>query len=74
MRIRTGRYENLARDQRLCKCGVSVQTLHHVVFDCALTDSIRGNDFTVTNLYEFFTELSNAAEKLRMIETLLGIR
>ena len=74
LRIRTGRFENVDRDQRLCKCGVNVQTLHHVVFDCALTEGIRTTNFAATNLSEFFEDLSNAAEKLRMMETLLDIR
>ena len=54
LRIRTGRFENIARDQRLCKCGAGIQTLYHVLFECTLTEPIRENNFAATNLCEFF--------------------
>ena len=73
LRIRTGRFDNTARDQRLCKCGTGVQTLHHVLFTCPVTEPLRERNFVARNLAEFFDDLGNA-EKLKMMETLLDLR
>ena len=74
LRIRTGRFEHLQRNQRLCRCGEEIQTLHHVLFNCTLTESLRRSNFNAINLEEFFNDLRNAAEKLNMMEAKLGLK
>ena len=41
LRIETGRWARIAREQRLCQCGVSVQDEQHVMMNCLLTEHIR---------------------------------
>ena len=41
LRIETGRWAKLNREQRLCKCGQSVGDEEHALTQCALTQSLR---------------------------------
>ena len=74
LRIQTGRFGGVSRDQRMCRCDDDIQSLHHVLFTCTLTESVRMTNFNVRNLEEFFVDTSNAAEKLNTMEAILGLR
>jgi len=43
LRIGTGRWARLPRDQRLCRCG-AVQDERHVLQDCELAHHLRGGN------------------------------
>ena len=52
--IETGRYANVPRENRLCSCGESVQTIWHVFAECSLTRTIVEKNYT--NLSEIFAD------------------
>ena len=58
------------RDERLCQCGLHVQTLDHVINDCTLMNSHRTVPYL--SLSEFFNNHS-AVIYLRNIATTLKI-
>ena len=72
LRVNTGRHHRIPAHQRLCKCG-QVQTLHHVLFACILTQEIRKGVFPET-LEQLFQDNVFAAMKLRHMEDILKIR
>ena len=72
LKIVTGSYYRTPVEQRTCKCK-DIQTLQHVIFQCALTQHIRYETFP-TNLQSFFANETLAAKKLREIEKLLSLR
>ena len=74
LKIRTGRFEGLQRENRLCNCQKSIQTLKHVIFNCELTETVRQYNFQATNLEEFFNDLQNASEILRKIEVIFKLQ
>ena len=42
LKVETGRWSRIARDQRVCQCdGVSVQDEKHVLIDCLMSTPIR---------------------------------
>ena len=49
--IEKGRMSNVKRENRLCLCKSSIQTLHHVLFDCTLTSRLPN----ISSLIEFFS-------------------
>ena len=57
LKIETGRWSRLPREERLCSCQAgSVQTESHVVCDCSLTQHIRNNypELNYSSLQTFF--------------------
>ena len=72
LKINAGRHSHIPRERRLCKCG-QIQSLHHVIFDCALTQPIRIGTFPA-DLAEFFKDGIFASSKLRHIERILNLR
>ena len=54
LKIETGRWSRIPREQRTCLCG-EVQTEQHVICDCELTRACR-NDRQFNNLNAFFQE------------------
>lgn len=43
--IETGRYSNIPRENRLCSCGLDVQTVWHIFKDCPTTRTIVPKDY-----------------------------
>ena len=41
LKVETGRWSRMPREQRLCGCGGGVQDEKHVVFDCVKTEEVR---------------------------------
>ena len=41
LQIKKGRISGASRDGRLCICELDIQSLHHVLFNCPLTENIR---------------------------------
>ena len=52
LRLETGRYENLAVNQRTCfNCNESVKSERHVLFHCPLYDDLQYEMFSVALLH-----------------------
>ena len=43
--IETGRYSNIPRENRLCSCGLDVQTVWHIFKNCPITRTIAPKDY-----------------------------
>ena len=41
LKIETGRWSRIARENRQCQCNQSIQNEQHALFECHLTDHIR---------------------------------
>ena len=55
LKIQTGRKERIPRNQRLCKCGLCVQTIDHVLLHCELTKNILAlNESQYNDIKSFF--------------------
>ena len=52
--VELGRFKNVLRPNRLCKCKVGVQTVWHIFIDCPLTYPIHRRRFN--NLHEVFED------------------
>ena len=72
LRIETGRWARLPREQRLCRCG-QVQTERHVIEECSLTRLIRDNNshikFSIPELFEH----SDQKDICRLLSEILDI-
>jgi hypothetical protein len=59
LRVETGRWARIPRENRLCPCGESVQTEEHVLLYCHLTEELRNlypcvkSFTTICDLYSF---------------------
>ena len=73
LRIETGRMCNpfLPRDERYCCCNSGVQSLHHVLFECPLTATIR-EEYAYTSIEEAFKE-DDITQLLLKMELELGV-
>jgi hypothetical protein len=69
--VETGRYSNIIRENRLCSCGNSVQTVWHVVAECCETRDIVPNRYN--NLQEVFDD-ANIYSVLLAVTRKLKIR
>ena len=72
--IQTGRLSGADRHQRLCTCRNDIQTLHHVLFSCSLTEGIREtHNLAGQDLNTFFNNRNpiQVAAILKGIEKLL---
>ena len=68
--IQTGRLAGAERHERLCTCQNEIQTLHHVLFNCSLTESIREtHNLTGQDLNSFFS----SDDSIQMATILKGI-
>ena len=52
--VEIGRYSNIERENRLCKCGDGVQTVWHVVSECRYTRNIVQKSYN--NFEEVFDD------------------
>ena len=52
--IETGRYSNIPRENRLCSCGLDVQTVWHIFKNCPITRTIAPKDYN--NVKEAFDD------------------
>ena len=68
--IELGRFSNVARANRLCKCKTGVQSVWHVFNDCPLTYQIHRKGFI--NLNDVFTD-ENVVNLLLGVTSLLKI-
>ena len=56
LRVETGRWSRIPREERLCTCGKDVQTEAHVMLKCELTEEIRMKYLvTLSEIEELFT-------------------
>ena len=69
--IELGRFSNTPRENRICACGVNVQTVLHIFTECQLTRSIADHQ-TYANLKEVFDD-NNIHRKLLLISNKLKI-
>ena len=66
--IETGRYSNIPRENRLCSCGLEVQTVWHVLRNCPITRSIAPKDYD--NLKDAFDDENLHSTLLAMAKKL----
>ena len=55
LRIETGRWSRIPRENRLCQCG-EVQTEHHVLIECPLSETLR-TQYPVVKQYANISDL-----------------
>ena len=73
LRIETGRWIRVPRDQRLCMCDLGVQDEYHVIFICPLTLHARHN-FGMHTISDWTTLFKTDSSVLcEFIHTLLGL-
>ena len=68
LKIETGRWARIPRDDRHCKCGPIVQTIDHVVLDCEMLKQYKLDN--ITDIESFFNH-DSAAQFLRHINIIL---
>ena len=74
LRIQKGRLSNTPRENRLCSCEIEIQTVHHVIFNCPLTENIRiFHEIEENNIEEFFEneDYTRTANILKAIDKIL---
>jgi hypothetical protein len=71
LEIELGRYKNIPRNQRHCKCCKTLDDEFHFFFDCKITDNIRPSfiDFMKAK-YPHFNQL-DSLENLKLFLNLL---
>ena len=72
LKIRTGYFTRTPEANRLCRCN-EIQTLEHVLFHCPHTATIR-QGINVDSLEAFFTDVTNAVDKLKALEIVMNLR
>ena len=74
MKIESGRITGTAREERLCKCNTSIQTLSHVLLHCPMLNDIR-EKYSVQNVAEGVMKenfLLEMEQKLEVGRTILA--
>ena len=71
LRVETGRWARIPHDQRICQCGLEVQTEHHVLANCHLVDEIRLSYSNSSVDFLNFMASPKSAQQLAMIERIL---
>ena len=66
--IETGRYSNTPRENRLCSCGLNVQTVWHIFSECPITRVLVPRDYN--DLEEAFEDENLHCTLLRMAKKL----
>ena len=66
LRIETGRWSRLEREDRLCVCG-AIQDENHVLFRCTKTDAIRAKYAIDNDLYKDIGELMEKCEHMKLV-------
>ena len=74
LRIETGRMSNppVPREDRICCCNTSVQSLHHVLFDCPLLADLH-NEYRFISIEDAFKR-DDVTQFLMRMERKLGIK
>ena len=71
LKIETGRWSRIPREQRLCQCGEGIQTEQHILTACTLVDTIKtkyGHD--VINFTSFMCGEKTKHELLMLYDIL----
>ena len=74
LKIESGRITGTAREERLCKCNTSIQTLSHVLLHCPMLNDIR-EKYSVQNVAEGVMKenfLLEMEQKLEVGRTILA--
>ena len=74
LKIQKGRLSNTTRENRLCSCQIEIQTVHHVIFNCPLTEGVRiFHEIEENNIEEFFEneDYTRTANILKAIDKIL---
>ena len=72
LNMEKGRVNSTNRENRMCSCKMDVQSIKHVVFNCAITQEFR--NFQYNTLDEFFADVVKAPHFLRMMEYVLKLQ
>jgi len=71
LKVETGRWARIPREERMCQCGEGVQTEEHVLCDCTLVASIREAYGNEGINFEFFMTTEKSKQDLTMIKNIL---
>ena len=68
LRIETGRWARIDREDRLCSCGQGVQDESHVVFNCERTEAIREKYGVNNAIYENLSDLMENHDAVLLVD------
>ena len=71
LRIETGRWARIEHDNRLCQCGLSIQTEQHVLSECDLVADIRRAHGCETVDWREFMRTPKTVQQLMMVKQIL---
>ena len=71
LRIETGRWARIEHDNRLCQCGLSIQTEQHVLSECDLVADIRRAHGCETVDWREFMRTPKTTQQLMMVKQIL---
>ena len=67
LKIETGRWSRIAREDRLCDCG-GIQDESHVVFDCTKTEGVREKFVVSRQVYNNVGELMENHDCVKLVD------
>ena len=73
LKIETGRWSRIAREDRLCQCGKEVQTEEHVLMNCELSKPIREKYGVEINCFLTFMNCEKTKAQLHMVHEMLKL-
>ena len=71
LKVEVGRWARIPHDQRMCQCGLEVQTEQHVLTNWHLVDEIRSSYSNASADFVNFMASPKSAQQLAMIERIL---
>ena len=71
LRIETGRWSRIDRAERLCQCGLDVQSEQHVLSDCDLVSDIRRSYGFQSIEWREFMVTEKTEQQLLMVKQIL---
>ena len=71
MKIESGRLTNINREERLCQCGMGIQSIRHVLLQCPMLDTIR-EKYSIENIEEGVMKENFLLEMERILDIRAG--
>ena len=73
LKIETGRWSRIVREERWCQCGKGIQTEKHVLMDCDLSQPIREKYEVEINCFQTFMNCEKTKAQLHMLHEMLKL-
>jgi hypothetical protein len=67
LKIETGRWSRIVREERLCECG-EIQDENHIIFDCPKTNDIRERYNVNNQVYQGISDVMDKHDTLELID------